>query len=196
MTVSFFSIFHLHLLFLNTFFSLSLIGSLLIAMATTLLEIQPRNFRIGTFVSFQGCFDFEINYGSLYCPFKVSEYLFLLKSKNTVFWYKTIEKLPLYRKKTWSLLKSKNKKLRHKKKNKNKNESENKNKNKNENENKNKNQNEKKTTTTKMKTKTKMKIKTNFHFCFHFDFNFRFCFWFGFLKVFAFLLILRGLEVP
>ena len=194
MTVSFYSIFHLHLLFLNTFFSLSLIGSLLIAMATTLLEIQPRNFRIGTFVSFQGCFDFEINYGSLYCPFKVSEYLFLLKSKNTVFWYKTMEKLPLYRKKPWSLLKSKNKKLKHKKKNKNKNESEN--KNKNENENKNKNQNEKKTTTTKMKTKTKMKIKTNFHFCFHFDFNVRFCFWFGFLKVFAFLLILRGLEVP
>ena len=142
MTVSFFSIFHLHLLFLNTFFSLSLIGSLLIAMATTLLEIQPRNFRIGTFVSFQGCFDFEINYGSLYCPFKVSEYLFLLKSKNTVFWYKTIEKLPLYRKKTWSLLKSKNKKLRHKKKTKTK-----------------KKEKTKTKTKTKMKTKTKTKMK-------------------------------------
>ena len=142
MTVSFFSIFHLHLLFLNTFFSLSLIGSLLIAMATTLLEIQPRNFRIGTFVSFQGCFDFEINYGSLYCPFKVSEYLFLLKSKNTVFWYKTIEKLPLYRKKTWSLLKSKNKKLRHKKKTKTKMKVKTKTK-----------------TKTKMKTKTKTKMK-------------------------------------
>ena len=140
MTVSFFSIFHLHLLFLNTFFSLSLIGSLLIAMATTLLEIQPRNFRIGTFVSFQGCFDFEINYGSLYCPFKVSEYLFLLKSKNTVFWYKTMEKLPLYRKKPWSLLKSKNKKLKHKKKTKTK-------------------MKVKTKTKTKMKTKTKTKMK-------------------------------------
>ena len=43
-----------------------------------------------------------------------------------------------------------------------------------------------------MKTKTKMKIKMNFRFCFHFDFRFCFCF----LKVFAFLLTPRGLEVP
>ena len=40
----------------------------------------------------------------------------------------------------------------------------------------------------------KMKIKMNSHFCFHFDFNFCFCF--CFLKVFAFLLTPRGLEVP
>ena len=39
LTVSFFSVFHFHLIFLNTFFSLLLICSLLIAKAATLLEI-------------------------------------------------------------------------------------------------------------------------------------------------------------
>ena len=48
----------------------------------------------------------------------------------------------------------------------------------------------------KIKTKTKMKMKMNFRFCFHFDFDFDFCFCFWFLKVFAFLLTPRGLEVP
>ena len=43
-----------------------------------------------------------------------------------------------------------------------------------------------------METKTKMKSKMNFRFCFHFRFSFSFYF----LKVFAFLLIPRGLEVP
>ena len=37
-------------------------------------------------------------------------------------------------------------------------------------------------------------MKMNFRFFFHFGFDFCFCF--CFLKVFAFLLILRGLEVP
>ena len=46
----------------------------------------------------------------------------------------------------------------------------------------------------KIKTKTKMKINMNFRFCFHFVFHFCFCF--CFLKVFAFLLTPRGLEVP
>ena len=49
-------------------------------------------------------------------------------------------------------------------------------------------------TKNKMERKTKMKVKMNFRFCFHFGFDFCFCF--CFLKVFAFLLILRGLEVP
>ena len=49
---------------------------------------------------------------------------------------------------------------------------------------------------TKMKTKTKIKTKMNFRFWFHFVFNFCFCFCFSFLKVFGFLLTLRGLEVP
>ena len=48
----------------------------------------------------------------------------------------------------------------------------------------------------KIKAKAKMKIKLNFRFCFHFVFHFRFCFCFCFLRVFAFLLIPRGLEVP
>ena len=48
----------------------------------------------------------------------------------------------------------------------------------------------------KMETKAKMKSKMNFRFCFHFVFHFRFSFSFYFLKVFAFLLIPRGLEVP
>ena len=39
-----------------------------------------------------------------------------------------------------------------------------------------------------------MKMKMNFGFCFHFGFDFCFCF--CFLKGFAFLLTLRGLEVP
>ena len=45
-----------------------------------------------------------------------------------------------------------------------------------------------------MKKKMKMKMKMNFRFRFHFGFDFCFCF--CFLKVFAFLLTLRGLEVP
>ena len=49
---------------------------------------------------------------------------------------------------------------------------------------------------TKTKMKTKMKSKMNFRFCFNFVFHFRFSFSFYFLKVFAFLLIPRGLEVP
>ena len=52
----------------------------------------------------------------------------------------------------------------------------------------------KKKAKTKTKTKTKMKIKMNFRFSFHFVFHFCFCF--CFLKVFAFLLTLRGLAVP
>ena len=47
----------------------------------------------------------------------------------------------------------------------------------------------------KIKTKTKMKMKMNFRFCFHFVFHFRFLFFFCFLKVFAFLLTPRVLEV-
>ena len=51
-------------------------------------------------------------------------------------------------------------------------------------------------TKTEMKTKRKMKMKMDFRFCFQFAFHFRFCFCFCFLKVFAFLLTPRGLEVP
>ena len=47
-----------------------------------------------------------------------------------------------------------------------------------------------------MKPKAKIKIKLNFYFCFHFVFHLRFCFCFCFLKVFAFLLTPRDLEVP